>query len=163
MSNASISCSACTVLKSGAFWTRLFKPTQLFCLQWIRKYSVTSDNRAAGLKLLGARREKVQFCQLKMSLLVKSSACPMICGLMLNVSHAWTLLCSPAQLLPSLLNPQKKKKKTRLNYSVLFLQGANRMRGRLGSVDSFERCNSLASDKVCKELSYNWHIFLCRC
>ncbi|NWI54474.1 TBCD4 protein, partial [Calyptomena viridis] len=29
----------------------------------------------------------------------------------------------------------------------LFLQGANRMRGRLGSVDSFERCNSLASDK----------------
>ncbi|XP_067148879.1 TBC1 domain family member 4 isoform X2 [Apteryx mantelli] len=27
------------------------------------------------------------------------------------------------------------------------LPGANRMRGRLGSVDSFERCNSLASDK----------------
>lgn len=31
------------------------------------------------------------------------------------------------------------------------------MRGRLGSVDSFERCNSLASDKVRKELSSNGH------
>lgn len=27
------------------------------------------------------------------------------------------------------------------------------MRGRLGSVDSFERCSSLASDRVRKELS----------
>lgn len=46
-----------------------------------------------------------------------------------------------------------------LNYSLFFffLQGANRMRGRLGSVDSFERCNSLASDKVRKELSSNGH------
>lgn len=30
------------------------------------------------------------------------------------------------------------------------------MRGRLGSVDSFERCSSLASDRVRKELSLNW-------
>uniref|UniRef100_A0A7M4G3G1 TBC1 domain family member 4 n=1 Tax=Crocodylus porosus TaxID=8502 RepID=A0A7M4G3G1_CROPO len=29
------------------------------------------------------------------------------------------------------------------------VQGANRMRGRLGSMDSFERCNSVASDKDC--------------
>lgn len=148
MSNASVSCSACTVLKSGAFWTRLFKPSRLFCLKWIKKYSVASDNGAAGLKLLGARGEKIQFCQLKMSLLVKSSAC-----LTSNVSHAWTVLCSSTQLLPSLLNLQKKRKRARLNYSPFFLQGANRMRGRLGSVDSFERCNSLASDKVRKELS----------
>lgn len=34
------------------------------------------------------------------------------------------------------------------------------MRGRLGSVDSFERCNSLASDKVRKELSSNGHTFM---
>lgn len=30
------------------------------------------------------------------------------------------------------------------------------MRGRLGSVDSFERCSSLVSDRVRKELSLNW-------
>lgn len=30
------------------------------------------------------------------------------------------------------------------------------MRGRLGSVDSFERCSSLASDRVRKELSLDW-------
>ena len=33
---------------------------------------------------------------------------------------------------------------------LLFTQGANRMRGRLGSVDSFERSNSVASEKVRK-------------
>lgn len=63
------------------------------------------------------------------------------------------------QLLPSLLNLWKSKKPG-LNCSLFFLQGANRMRGRLGSVDSFERCNSLASDKVRKELSSNGHTFM---
>lgn len=117
MSDASINSSACTILKCGAFWTRLFKLSWLFCIKWIKKYSVASDNRAAGLKLLGARGEKIRFWQLKMSLVVKPSACPVICGLTSHVSRAWTVLCSPAQLLPSLLNLQRKRKKTRLNYS----------------------------------------------
>uniref|UniRef100_A0A803Y713 TBC1 domain family member 4 n=1 Tax=Meleagris gallopavo TaxID=9103 RepID=A0A803Y713_MELGA len=38
------------------------------------------------------------------------------------------------------------KQKTHIHIGEAPL-GANRMRGRLGSVDSFERCNSLASDK----------------
>ena len=153
MPKASVSCSARTVLKSGAFWTLLFKSAQLFCLRWIRKYSVASGNRAAGLKPLGGRGKKIHFCQIKISLLVKSGACPMIYGLTSNVSRAWTVLCSPAWLLPPFLNLQKTRKKTSLNDLPFSLQGANRMRGRLGSVDSFERCNSLASDKVRKELS----------
>lgn len=92
-------------------WTLLFKPTQLFSFKWIRKYSVASNNRAAGLKLLGASREKIQFCHLKMSLLVQSSSSPTICGLTSDVSRAWTALCSPAPLLPSLFNLQKKRKR----------------------------------------------------
>ncbi|OXB66940.1 hypothetical protein ASZ78_014101 [Callipepla squamata] len=41
-----------------------------------------------------------------------------------------------------------KAQKAQIKLLLLFLQGANRMRGRLGSMDSFERCNSLASDKA---------------
>ncbi|KAJ7418375.1 TBC1D4 isoform 4 [Pitangus sulphuratus] len=42
----------------------------------------------------------------------------------------------------------KAKKSLTSSLENIFSRGANRMRGRLGSVDSFERCNSLASDKV---------------
>ncbi|XP_032041403.1 TBC1 domain family member 4 isoform X2 [Aythya fuligula] len=47
------------------------------------------------------------------------------------------------------LDVLKNKAKKSLTSSLenIFSRGANRMRGRLGSVDSFERCNSLASDK----------------
>ncbi|KFO72559.1 TBC1 domain family member 4, partial [Cuculus canorus] len=41
----------------------------------------------------------------------------------------------------------KAKKSFTSSLENIFSRGANRMRGRLGSVDSFERCNSLASDK----------------
>ncbi|XP_040396228.1 TBC1 domain family member 4 isoform X2 [Cygnus olor] len=41
----------------------------------------------------------------------------------------------------------KAKKSLTSSLENIFSRGANRMRGRLGSVDSFERCNSLASDK----------------
>ncbi|XP_045423581.1 TBC1 domain family member 4 isoform X2 [Lemur catta] len=45
----------------------------------------------------------------------------------------------------------KNKAKRSLTSSLenIFSRGANRMRGRLGSVDSFERSNSLASEKDC--------------
>ncbi|NXF92102.1 TBCD4 protein, partial [Eubucco bourcierii] len=47
------------------------------------------------------------------------------------------------------LDVLKNKAKKSLTSSLenIFSRGANRMRGRLGSVDSFERCNSLVSDK----------------
>ncbi|XP_064030081.1 TBC1 domain family member 4 isoform X1 [Pogoniulus pusillus] len=47
------------------------------------------------------------------------------------------------------LDVLKNKAKKSLTSSLenIFSRGANRMRGRLGSVDSFERCNSLASDR----------------
>ncbi|XP_068785735.1 TBC1 domain family member 4 isoform X1 [Struthio camelus] len=41
----------------------------------------------------------------------------------------------------------KAKKSLTSSLENIFSRGANRMRGRLGSVDGFERCNSLASDK----------------
>ncbi|XP_010001797.1 PREDICTED: TBC1 domain family member 4 isoform X2 [Chaetura pelagica] len=41
----------------------------------------------------------------------------------------------------------KAKKSLTSSLENIFSRGANRMRGRLGSVDSFERCNSLASEK----------------
>ncbi|XP_025900306.1 TBC1 domain family member 4 [Nothoprocta perdicaria] len=41
----------------------------------------------------------------------------------------------------------KAKKSLTSSLENIFSRGANRMRGRLGSVDSFERCNSLASDR----------------
>lgn len=42
-------------------------------------------------------------------------------------------------------------------FIIPFIQGANRMRGRLGSVDGFERTNSLASEKVCAgTLVHSW-------
>eukprot|EP00069_Balaena_mysticetus_P021235 bmy_13492T0 len=45
----------------------------------------------------------------------------------------------------------KNKAKRSLTSSLenIFSRGANRMRGRLGSVDSFERSNSVASEKDC--------------
>uniref|UniRef100_A0A8C8RKD5 TBC1 domain family member 4 n=1 Tax=Pelusios castaneus TaxID=367368 RepID=A0A8C8RKD5_9SAUR len=43
----------------------------------------------------------------------------------------------------------KAKKSLTSSLENIFSRGANRMRGRLGSMDSFERCNSLASDKDC--------------
>ncbi|XP_029458887.1 TBC1 domain family member 4 isoform X2 [Rhinatrema bivittatum] len=45
----------------------------------------------------------------------------------------------------------KNKAKRSLTSSLenIFSRGANRMRGRLGSMDSFERCNSFASDRDC--------------
>ncbi|RMC06953.1 hypothetical protein DUI87_16405 [Hirundo rustica rustica] len=42
----------------------------------------------------------------------------------------------------------KAKKSLTSSLENIFSRGANRMRGRLGSVDSFERCSSLASDRV---------------
>uniref|UniRef100_A0A8C8BFP4 TBC1 domain family member 4 n=1 Tax=Otus sunia TaxID=257818 RepID=A0A8C8BFP4_9STRI len=47
------------------------------------------------------------------------------------------------------LDVLKNKAKKSLTSSLenIFSRGANRMRGRLGSMDSFERCNSLASDR----------------
>ncbi|XP_063809009.1 TBC1 domain family member 4 isoform X3 [Pseudophryne corroboree] len=47
------------------------------------------------------------------------------------------------------LDVLKNKAKKSLTNSLenIFSRGANRMRGRLGSMDSFERCNSFASDK----------------
>ncbi|KAL6055889.1 hypothetical protein STEG23_016938, partial [Scotinomys teguina] len=67
----------------------------------------------------------------------------------------------------------KNKAKRSLTSSLenIFSRGANRMRGRLGSVDSFERSNSLASDKdfspgdsppgtpPASPLSSAWHTF----
>lgn len=67
----------------------------------------------------------------------------------------------------------KNKAKRSLTSSLenIFSRGANRMRGRLGSVDSFERSNSLASEKDCSPgdsppgtppaspLSSGWHTF----
>ncbi|XP_069495371.1 TBC1 domain family member 4 isoform X2 [Ambystoma mexicanum] len=49
------------------------------------------------------------------------------------------------------LDVLKNKAKKSLTNSLenIFSRGANRMRGRLGSMDSFERCNSLASDRDC--------------
>ncbi|XP_071597188.1 TBC1 domain family member 4 isoform X2 [Heliangelus exortis] len=41
----------------------------------------------------------------------------------------------------------KAKKSWTSSLENIFSRGANRMRGRLGSADSFERCNSLAADK----------------
>ncbi|XP_068009684.1 TBC1 domain family member 4 isoform X1 [Melanerpes formicivorus] len=41
----------------------------------------------------------------------------------------------------------KAKKSLTSSLENIFSRGANRMRGRLGSMDSFERCNSLAFDK----------------
>ncbi|XP_021403698.2 TBC1 domain family member 4 isoform X2 [Lonchura striata] len=41
----------------------------------------------------------------------------------------------------------KAKKSLTSSLENIFSRGANRMRGRLGSVDSFERCSSLASDR----------------
>ncbi|XP_067419343.1 TBC1 domain family member 4 isoform X2 [Emydura macquarii macquarii] len=43
----------------------------------------------------------------------------------------------------------KAKKSLTSSLENIFSRGANRMRGRLGSMDSIERCNSLASDKDC--------------
>ncbi|XP_012578769.1 PREDICTED: TBC1 domain family member 4 [Condylura cristata] len=67
----------------------------------------------------------------------------------------------------------KNKAKRSLTSSLenIFSRGANRMRGRLGSMDSFERSNSLASEKDCSPgdsppgtppaspLSSAWHTF----
>ncbi|XP_077200094.1 TBC1 domain family member 4 isoform X2 [Paroedura picta] len=49
------------------------------------------------------------------------------------------------------LDVLKNKAKKSLTSSLenIFSRGANRMRGRLGSMDSFERCNNLSSDKDC--------------
>uniref|UniRef100_A0A8C3Y344 TBC1 domain family member 4 n=1 Tax=Catharus ustulatus TaxID=91951 RepID=A0A8C3Y344_CATUS len=41
----------------------------------------------------------------------------------------------------------KAKKSLTSSLENIFSRGANRMRGRLGSVDSFERCSSLVSDR----------------
>ncbi|XP_019385342.1 PREDICTED: TBC1 domain family member 4 [Crocodylus porosus] len=43
----------------------------------------------------------------------------------------------------------KARKSLTSSLENIFSRGANRMRGRLGSMDSFERCNSVASDKDC--------------
>ncbi|XP_075774999.1 TBC1 domain family member 4 isoform X2 [Pelodiscus sinensis] len=43
----------------------------------------------------------------------------------------------------------KAKKSLTSSLENIFSRGASRMRGRLGSMDSFERCSSLASDKDC--------------
>ncbi|XP_061485982.1 TBC1 domain family member 4 isoform X4 [Rhineura floridana] len=43
----------------------------------------------------------------------------------------------------------KAKKSLTSSLENIFSRGANRMRGRLGSMDSFERCNNLTSDKDC--------------
>nr|XP_034970133.1 TBC1 domain family member 4 isoform X3 [Zootoca vivipara] len=43
----------------------------------------------------------------------------------------------------------KAKKSLTSSLENIFSRGANRMRGRLGSMDSFERCNNLTSDKEC--------------
>nr|XP_060625407.1 TBC1 domain family member 4 isoform X4 [Anolis sagrei ordinatus] len=43
----------------------------------------------------------------------------------------------------------KAKKSFTSSLENIFSRGANRMRGRLGSMDSFERCNNLTSDKDC--------------
>ncbi|XP_066475790.1 TBC1 domain family member 4 isoform X3 [Tiliqua scincoides] len=43
----------------------------------------------------------------------------------------------------------KAKKSLTSSLENIFSRGAIRMRGRLGSMDSFERCNNLASDKDC--------------
>ncbi|XP_048348972.1 TBC1 domain family member 4 isoform X4 [Sphaerodactylus townsendi] len=49
------------------------------------------------------------------------------------------------------LDVLKNKAKKSLTSSLenIFSRGANRMRGRLGSMDSFERCSNLSSDKDC--------------
>ncbi|XP_054829635.1 TBC1 domain family member 4 isoform X3 [Eublepharis macularius] len=49
------------------------------------------------------------------------------------------------------LDVLKNKAKKSLTSSLenIFSRGANRMRGRLGSMDSFDRCNNLSSDKDC--------------
>ncbi|XP_075055922.1 TBC1 domain family member 4 isoform X2 [Mixophyes fleayi] len=49
------------------------------------------------------------------------------------------------------LDVLKNKAKKSLTNSLenIFSRGASRMRGRLGSMDSFERCNSFTSDKDC--------------
>lgn len=71
------------------------------------------------------------------------------------------------------LDVLKNKAKRSLTSSLenIFSRGANRMRGRLGSVDSFERSNSLASEKdfspggsppgtpPASPLSSAWHTF----
>ncbi|XP_069061379.1 TBC1 domain family member 4 isoform X2 [Pleurodeles waltl] len=43
----------------------------------------------------------------------------------------------------------KARKSLTSSLENIFSRGANRMRGRLGSIDSFERCNSFASDRDC--------------
>ncbi|XP_062982088.1 TBC1 domain family member 4 isoform X2 [Elgaria multicarinata webbii] len=43
----------------------------------------------------------------------------------------------------------KAKKSLTSSLENIFSRGANRMRGRLGSMDSFERCSNLTSDKDC--------------
>ncbi|XP_073202977.1 TBC1 domain family member 4 isoform X5 [Lepidochelys kempii] len=43
----------------------------------------------------------------------------------------------------------KAKKSLTSSLENIFSRGASRMRGRLGSMDSFERCSSLTSDKDC--------------
>ncbi|MBN3308158.1 TBCD4 protein, partial [Amia calva] len=47
----------------------------------------------------------------------------------------------------------KARKSLTSSLENIFSRGANRMRGRLGSMDSFERCNSHMSDKVSSPVS----------
>ncbi|KAM4700423.1 TBC1 domain family member 4 isoform 2-T2 [Discoglossus pictus] len=55
--------------------------------------------------------------------------------------------CAPSGRFKLDILKNKAKKSFTSSLENIFSRGANRMRGRLGSMDSFERCNSFASDK----------------
>ncbi|XP_071991447.1 TBC1 domain family member 4 isoform X3 [Engystomops pustulosus] len=106
----------------------------------VQKMKATSDQEENELVILHLR----QLCETKQKTHVH------IGEMHMNMSSS----SIPENTAPSgrfTLDILKNKAKKSLTSSLenIFSRGANRMRGRLGSMDSFDRCNSFASDKDC--------------
>uniref|UniRef100_A0A8C3IUY2 TBC1 domain family member 4 n=1 Tax=Chrysemys picta bellii TaxID=8478 RepID=A0A8C3IUY2_CHRPI len=106
----------------------------------VQKMKPVSDQEENELVILHLR----QLCETKQKMHVHIGEAP------LNISNS-AIPENTASGGRFKLDILKNKAKKSLTSSLenIFSRGASRMRGRLGSIDSFERCSSLTSDKDC--------------
>ncbi|XP_053563900.1 LOW QUALITY PROTEIN: TBC1 domain family member 4 [Bombina bombina] len=103
----------------------------------VQKMKATSDQEENELVILHLR----QLCEAKQKTHVH------IGETQLAAATGTTENCAPSGRFKLDIFRTKPRNLLTSSLENIFSRGANRMRGRLGSVDSFERCNSFASDK----------------
>uniref|UniRef100_A0A674JVG0 TBC1 domain family member 4 n=1 Tax=Terrapene triunguis TaxID=2587831 RepID=A0A674JVG0_9SAUR len=113
---------------------------QAYIFERVQKMKPVSDQEENELVILHLR----QLCETKQKTHVHIGEAP------LNISNS-AIPENTASGGRFKLDILKNKAKKSLTSSLenIFSRGASRMRGRLGSMDSFERCSSLTSDKDC--------------